>query len=315
MAKGEAAVRSERKGRAHARILPLELGDPVYLCDGANRRAAHRQAADLRCRRNIAVHQRRRQRQHLRVVVEPEARIVGGEQRRTIDLQREQVSDCIDVLEAVEPVYGHAPGIGSGFRRPVERGLERVGEGVPRRRVRPRAADRRHLPAAQLAYDLLQHGGVGGRLPEVDRVEHEAGRFQPLVVTGYAVPIQEGALRPLRRRPRAGRARRLHGRLLTRGPNADRVRISGHDEGRRNEAEQRVPQSRHAAPFRDYALAARGKSPAAFDRPCIPPELRCSSLTYSRICSLLTPCQPGAWPVSVRRGVSPRAASVTWYCV
>ena len=41
-------------------------------------------------------------------------------------------------------------------------------------------------------------------------------------------------------------------------------------------------------------LAARGKSPAAFDRPCIPPELRCSSLTYGRICSLLAPCQPGA---------------------
>ena len=28
------------------------------------------------------------------------------------------------------------------------------------------------------------------------------------------------------------------------------------------------------------ALGARGKSPAAFDRRCIPPELRCSSLTY-----------------------------------
>ena len=25
-------------------------------------------------------------------------------------------------------------------------------------------------------------------------------------------------------------------------------------------------------------LAARGKSPAAFDRPCIPPELRCSGI-------------------------------------
>ncbi len=27
-------------------------------------------------------------------------------------------------------------------------------------------------------------------------------------------------------------------------------------------------------------LAARGKSPAAFDRPCIPPELRCSLGAY-----------------------------------
>ena len=36
------------------------------------------------------------------------------------------------------------------------------------------------------------------------------------------------------------------------------------------------------------------------------PDLRCSSGRIYPICSLVTPCQPGAWPVSVRRGVSPR---------
>ena len=49
-----------------------------------------------------------------------------------------------------------------------------------------------------------------------------------------------------------------------------------------------------ARPRLPALVAARGESPTAFDRPCIPPELRCSSVAYSRICSLVAPCQPGA---------------------
>ena len=36
---------------------------------------------------------------------------------------------------------------------------------------------------------------------------------------------------------------------------------------------------------------------------------RCSSVTNAPICSLVAPCQPGAAPISVQRGVLPRAAS------
>ena len=50
------------------------------------------------------------------------------------------------------------------------------------------------------------------------------------------------------------------------------------------------------------------QNPAAFERRCIAAGLRCSSLTYLRICSLFTPCQPRASPLSVRRGVLPQAA-------
>ncbi len=56
-----------------------------------------------------------------------------------------------------------------------------------------------------------------------------------------------------------------------------------------------------------HALGARGETPATFERRCIPPERRCSSVSYGPICSLVAPCQSGASPLSVRRGVSPRA--------
>ena len=46
-------------------------------------------------------------------------------------------------------------------------------------------------------------------------------------------------------------------------------------------------------------LPARGEIPAAFDGPCIPAAFVGRT---GPICSLLTPCQPGVPPVSVRRG-------------
>ena len=74
--------------------------------------------------------------------------------------------------------------------------------------------------------------------------------------------------------------------------------------GPRHQPEQRGARHGHRVPSRRdpllrgsrhlAAVAARVNTPTAFDRPCIPPELRCSSLTYGRICSLLAPCQPGA---------------------
>ena len=49
------------------------------------------------------------------------------------------------------------------------------------------------------------------------------------------------------------------------------------------------------------------KVPAAFERRCIPPDCVVRRL-HIPICALLTPRQAGASPLSVQRGVSPRAA-------
>src|SRR5713101_4078675 len=69
--------------------------------------------------------------------------------------------------------------------------------------------------------------------------------------------------------------------------------------------------SRYVRPT--LGLTARGKSPAAFGRRCIPspPQrgcrvgprrwLRCSSLKYCPIFSVVAPCHRGASPASVRR--------------
>ena len=98
--KGELPKQSEKEMLDAIFVISAEHG----LGHRADRRIAEGETADLRRRGHVAGHQRGREREHLRVVVKPEARIVGGEQRRTINLQREQVSDRIDVLETVEPV-------------------------------------------------------------------------------------------------------------------------------------------------------------------------------------------------------------------
>ena len=38
------------------------------------------------------------------------------------------------------------------------------------------------------------------------------------------------------------------------------------------------------------SVGARGETPATFERRCIPPERRCSSVSYGPICSLVAPC-------------------------
>ena len=71
---------------------------------GADRRIADRQAADLRRRRHVGLHQRRRHAQHVGDVVEAVARIVAGEQRRGVDRQIEQIANGVGVFGAVEPM-------------------------------------------------------------------------------------------------------------------------------------------------------------------------------------------------------------------
>lgn len=58
-------------------------------------------------------------------------------------------------------------------------------------------------------------------------------------------------------------------------------------------------------------LAARGKDPAAFDGPCIPPELRCSSVAYAQYAPSSRLVRRAPVPVSVRRGVFAKGCRAT----
>ena len=89
-------------------------------------------------------------------------------------------------------------------------------------------------------------------------------------IAGHAVRIHAGddaaGQSRLSRRRRVRRCHRLHA-------------LGRRDAGGRGRAPTRSATSRPRR-LRTTALAACGKTPAAFDRRCIPPELRCSSVTY-----------------------------------
>ena len=180
--------------------------------------AADRELGDLLCRRDVALEQRRRQIAD-RNVVEAEARRVARQQVGDVDLQRQQITDRVVVLGAVE-----APeGIGAA-RVPTRRGqaVQCAIQGCERSLVGslvgPPSARRWHLPRAQLAGDLLPRlPVVAERLP-VDRLEREPGRSGPVVVARQTVAVDKGVVR------RVGRHRRRGGLLRPDGsgeaPNA-----------------------------------------------------------------------------------------------
>ena len=77
----------------------------------------------------------------------------------------------------------------------IQRGDERRSERVDSRLLGLPRGLGRHLAAAQLAHDLLEHRRARAEVVEVDLVEHESRGLQPLVVAGDAIPIEEGAIK------------------------------------------------------------------------------------------------------------------------
>ena len=182
------------------------------LYDRPGGRIADCQPADLGGRGHVPVHEHRRDRQDFRNVVEPEGPRVGRQQARAVDFQREQIPDGIDVLRAVQAPDGYAPGIGMRRRMRIQRGDKRRSERVGGRPVGLPRGLRRHLPAAQLAHDLLEHRRARAEVVEVDRVEHEPRGLQSLVVAGDAIPIEERSIeRRGTRRSLSCRIRRSRG--------------------------------------------------------------------------------------------------------
>ena len=222
VAKGDTAPGAERQVVARPVVLHQRLGHAVDLrgrCDG---RVADRELADAARGEQVPLHQRRRDREHVRDVVEALVVVVGRQQQLGVDLHAEQVAHRVAVLDPVETMDGKAAGRGRQLRRgAVERRLEPRGQGGVRRRVRARPAGRRHRPGPQLPHHPLPALGVCAHALQVHRAEHEAGRAQPLVVAGEAVALEERAVR--RRRP-AGVLRPGGGRRGTSDPESARAR-------------------------------------------------------------------------------------------
>ena len=125
---GHPAATRERRVLVDPRILPHRHGQPIHLPQRAVLRRPQRHAADLRGRRDVAIHQGGRHPQHLGVVVEAEARHVAREQRPAVDLERQQVANDVDVLGAIEPMRGHPPRVRRRGADAVELHLEGLDE-------------------------------------------------------------------------------------------------------------------------------------------------------------------------------------------
>ena len=190
VANGQAAVGRKRHVLAGAQGAALEP-DLVDLGDRTVLGAAHRGAADLGRRRDVARHQRRRDRQDVGVVVEAEARHVARQQLGAVHLEAEQVVDGVHVFGAIQAARGDAARIGLRGGVAVERALESGDERVHRRLVGPRPAFGRHRAAAQLPHHLLHHRRVARDVGQIDARQGQFAALQPIVVAADAVLIDE----------------------------------------------------------------------------------------------------------------------------
>ena len=170
-------------------ILGLVLPDAEQLADRRRLRIAERERADPLGGVRVAFEQYRRHAQHVGVVVEPAARIIRRQQRRDVDVEREQVAHGIRILGAIQTMCERTSRIWIGARGGIERGLERGDERVTRRGVRPRQSGWRHHARPDLADHLLPYVRVRGDVGQILRIEREVAGLQPLVVTGDAVLV------------------------------------------------------------------------------------------------------------------------------
>ena len=99
----KAAERGKAHFFAHPRVLPRSDLHFVLNCRRTIVGRGERDSTDLGRRRDIARHQRRRNGEHVRVVVEPEPCHVAWEQLGAVHFHAEQIVDGVHVLGAIQP--------------------------------------------------------------------------------------------------------------------------------------------------------------------------------------------------------------------
>ena len=182
----------------------------------------------------IALHEHRRNREHIRDVVEPEAHLVAREIRRRFEIHAEQVANGVVVFRAIQSAHRGAAGVG---RRAVRRGKDRL-----HRRDKRRALGRRWLRLV-----------VRRHVARLHHLQHLA----PLLACAQQRPI---IAHRVQRQPRlllllsmAGNAVLFHKRHAPRRKRRDLRR-----RPRRTAREHKPPQKRGSA--REAKVAADGHS-------------------------------------------------------
>ncbi len=167
----------------------MSLRDAPGLAGGRLIRVANRERGDFEGGREIVLLERWRDAEHIGHVVEAEGRIVGGQERLSIDIEREQIADGVGVfgpIEAVETGPAGIRGPGGGL---IELRFEIRRRFVIGRQRRPGRARGRHGSGTQLLDDFFPELRVSGGVREIFGVERQATGFKPLVVASGAVHL------------------------------------------------------------------------------------------------------------------------------
>jgi hypothetical protein len=161
---------------------------------GNHRRQSDGKPRDLSRNREIPLEVRRRNRQHIRKVVEAAVcRFISRQLRRDVHVEREEIADRIGVLDAVEAMHSaDATGIRMREPRRIDGALERRGGRVVGGNVRSRQSRWRHRARAQLRDDALPEIRAARRRSNIHRVERQPRCTQALVMTGDAVLVENG---------------------------------------------------------------------------------------------------------------------------
>ena len=188
MSNGNAPTRTKWKIWADATLLPQERRIHVRNSRGARERCAYPKTADFRGGQHVALKQRWRYRENVRVVVEAISGVVDGKQGRTVNIEVEQVADNVLVFGLIQTVHrGNAARVGTGRGRAIERRLQSGHPLGQRCRRRPGSANGRHRSASHLQDNLLPDLGMLADVGDAFGVEHQVRGLEPLVVAGHAV--------------------------------------------------------------------------------------------------------------------------------
>ena len=217
-----AAARAD--GRAFLSYVLRKIGwKLVSVDDHRDRWIADGQAAHFPRDRKIAFEDRGRHEQEIGQVVEARARVVGREKRGDVELLRqhveiEEIADGVLVFRPAEAMKGaDSAGIGLGGRGAIELLFEVRRDAVVRGLIRSWRAGGRHGARPQFSDHLLPDNPVVRHVRDVGGVERETCRFQPLVVAGHAVAINNRArFRGRGRHGPTGRGLRLRRRAVKR---------------------------------------------------------------------------------------------------
>ena len=202
-------------------------------------RAEDRRPRDALRRRHVLLHQRRRQREHVRDVVEAVAGVVLREVVRRPQVDTQQVPDRVVVFRAVQPSRGDAAGIRRGHPvDPRELALEPRGDRLALVLVGLGLVGRRHLALAQLEHDLVP------ALAMIDQRRDRRHRLEVQIVLVLLVAVAgDAGLREERLddglEPARGRGGQDGGRFRGRGSRRRRLRGLLREAQRRRPHDQR----------------------------------------------------------------------------